>query len=87
MTTVRLPRVRSAFQASDEDWLEAVRREAVIRPLAEMSRPGRAAVLTAAAALGLSVPRIYRLVRDFREQPVTASMLSRRVPSGPAPLN
>jgi putative transposase len=82
MTTVRQPRVRPAFQASDEDWVEAVRREAVIRPLAEMSRPGRVAVLTAAGALGLSVPRIYRLVRDFREQPVTASMLPRR--SGPA---
>jgi putative transposase len=36
------------------------------------------AVQDAARHLGLSIPQIYRLVRDFRSQPVTASMLSCR---------
>ena len=68
--------------ASDEDWAEAVRREAVIRPLVEAPRLGRPAVLAAASSLGLSMPRIYRLVRNFRNHPVTASLAARR--SGPA---
>jgi putative transposase len=68
----------SSHAASEEDWAEAVRREAVIRPLAEAGRRGHVAVQDAARRLGLSIPQVYRLVRDFRGQPVTASMLPRR---------
>jgi putative transposase len=68
----------SSQVASEEDWTEAVRREAVIRPLAEAGRRGRVAVEDAARCLSLSIPQIYRLVRDFRSQPVTASMLPSR---------
>jgi putative transposase len=63
---------------SEKEWAEAVKKEAVIRPLAEGSKIGRAAVEAAAQALGLSVPRIYALVYAFRSQPATTSMLLRR---------
>jgi putative transposase len=82
MSPVRTSKVQSAHSASDEDWAEAVRREAAIRPLVEAPRLGRLAVQAAAKSLGLSVPRIYWLVRAFRDRPVTASMLPR--PPGPA---
>jgi putative transposase len=78
MTTVH-PRTRALVRAaSDEDWAEAVQKEAVIRPLAERPKLSRACVLAAAHLLGLSVPRIYVLVRAFRDQPMTTSMLARR---------
>jgi putative transposase len=78
MTTVH-PSTRAAVHAaSDEDWAEAVQKEAVIRPLAERSKLSRASVHAAAQLLGLSVPRIYALVRAFRGQPMTTSMLARR---------
>jgi putative transposase len=71
-------RPESFHSASEQDWAEAVRREAVIRPLAVSARPGSIAVKVASTRLGLSIPQIYRLVRGFRNLPVTASMLSRR---------
>ncbi|MBA3897993.1 MAG: transposase [Sphingomonadaceae bacterium] len=64
------------------DWAEAVRREAAIRPLIEAPRLGRLGVQAVATELGLSVPRIYSLIRTFRSRPVTASLLPR--PPGPA---
>jgi putative transposase len=82
MKVVGKPKRLPILQASDDDWAEAVRREAVIRPLAAMPRLGRSAVLAAAGILGLSEPRTYGLVRTFREQPVAASLLPRR--TGPA---
>lgn len=81
MTKARTPE-RSAFSASDTDWAEAVRREAVIRPLAGLSRPGRHEIEGASGTLGLSPPRVYALLRSFRAHPVTASLLPRR--PGPA---
>lgn len=71
-------RPESFHSASEQAWAEAVRREAVIRPLAVSARPGGIAVKVASTRLGLSIPQIYRLVRGFRNRPVTASMLSRR---------
>jgi putative transposase len=82
MSKVRTSKARSAHSASDEDWAEAVRREAAIRPLTEAPLLGRLAVQAAAKSLGLSVPRIYSLIRAFRSHPVTASMLPH--PPGPA---
>ena len=75
---VRRARHCSVHAASEADWAKAVRREAVIRPLAEAGRRGSVAVQDAARRLGLSVPQVYRLVRAFCGQPVTASMLSRK---------
>jgi len=72
---------QSPHAASDEAWAEAVRREAVIRPLAAVPRLSKAAVDVAARSLGLSAPRVYGLLRVFRRQPVTASLL----PTQPGP--
>ncbi len=69
---------RSAFSASDPEWAEAVRREAIIRPLSASGRLGRGAIKAAAVGLGLSEPRVYALLRRFHEHPVTASLLPRR---------
>jgi putative transposase len=67
----------------DGAWAEAVRRGAAIRPLAAAATNSRAAVRITAEALGLSVSQVYRLVRVFRGQPVTQSL----VVSRPGPRN
>jgi putative transposase len=73
---------QSLHAVSDAAWAEAVRREAVIRPLAAASQLGKVAVTVAARDLGLSAPRVYGLLRAFRRQPVTASLL----PTKPGPM-
>ena len=75
---VRASKGQSLHSASEAEWAEAVRREAVIRPLVNEPRLRRVDVQAAAESLGLSVPRIYWLIRAFRSKPVTASMLLRR---------
>ena len=72
------PKVLPIHSVAEVDWAEAVRREAVIRPLAGAARLGRAAAEAAAGKLGLSVPRLYWLIRAFRRHPVTASLLPGR---------
>jgi putative transposase len=72
----------SSPAVADEAWVEAARREAVIRPLAQTPRLTRLAVTTAAHALDVSVPHAYRLIRAFRRRPETASLLVSR--PGPA---
>ena len=74
--------VRSVLAVSDAAWAEAVRRAAVIRPLAAAPRLGKAVIAAAARRLGLSTPRIYGLLRIFRSHPVTAALLPTK--SGPA---
>ncbi len=69
---------RSVFSASEPEWAEAVRREAVIRPLSASGRLGRGAIKAAAITLGLSEPRVYALLRRFHDRPVAASLLPRR---------
>ena len=64
-----------ALDVSDEDWAEAVRREAVVRPLAA-PRTSRVAVTVAAQDLGLSTAQRYRLIQAFRKQPVTRSLVA-----------
>jgi hypothetical protein len=71
----RLGKIDALHSASDKDWAEAVRRAAIIRPLSESQRCGKAAVQAAAKSLGLSIPRTYRLVQNFRSHPLTASLL------------
>jgi hypothetical protein len=77
-----LSNAQSLHAVSDEAWAEAVRREAVIRPLAAAPRLSKAAIGVAARALGLSAPRVNGLLRAFRRQPVTASLL----PTKPGPM-
>jgi putative transposase len=72
---------QSPSSASDADWAEAVRREAVIRPLSAVSRLKSHLVAEASRKLGLSNRRIYGLLDGFRKNPVTASLLPRK--SGP----
>jgi putative transposase len=62
----------------EEDWSEAVRREGQVRPLAAAETNCRAVVRVAAAALGLSTAQVYRLIRQFRACPVTASLIVAR---------
>jgi putative transposase len=74
---------RSAQSASDADWAEALRRAAVIRPLAAMSRLDARSVEAATLRLALSERRVYALLHAFRDNPVTASLLPRK--PGPKP--
>jgi putative transposase len=56
-------------------WHEAVRRDAVIRSLAQCERPGRTAMVMAAKQLGLGVSQTYRLLNAFRRKPVTQTLI------------
>ncbi len=82
-----MPQVRVAarppavLSVSDAAWAEAVRREAVIRPLAAEPRLGKTTIAGAARQLGLGAAQVYSLVRAFRAHPVTASL----APSRPGP--
>ncbi len=69
---------KSPSSASDADWAEAVRREAVIRPLSAVPRLSSHQVAEASRRLGLSNRRIYGLLGAFRRNPVTASLLPRK---------
>jgi putative transposase len=71
-----IPSSAQALQEIPEPaWQEAVRRDAIIRSLAQCERPGRAAVVLAANQLGLSVSQIYRLLGAFRAKPVTQTLV------------
>jgi putative transposase len=63
------------LDVSEADWSEAVRREEQVRPLAAAATNCRAVVTAAAATLGLSTAQVYRLIRQFRQHPVTASLI------------
>jgi putative transposase len=71
------------IEMSDGAWAEAVRRAAIIRPLAAESTSSPAAVQAAADALGISVSQVYRLVRAFRGRPLTQSLVLNK--PGPRP--
>ena len=79
-----MPQVRVAtrppatLSIADAAWAEAVRREAVIRPLAAEPRLGKAAIAEAVQQLGLRAAQVYSLVRTFRAHPVTASLARSR---------
>ena len=76
MVTAGKPSISSRpLDVSEEDWSEAVRREAQVRPLVAAETSGRAVVRLAADALGLSTAQVYRLIRQFRAHPVTASLI------------
>lgn len=77
MSQSRKP-AQSLASASDADWAEAVRREAVIRPLSAASHLKSHLVAEASRQLGLSNRRIYGLLSAFRQNPVTTSLLPRK---------
>ena len=72
----------TTYSASDAEWAEAVRREAVLRPLSTQATLAPLEVKTAAHDLSLSRASVYKLLRVFRGNPVTASLLPRK--PGPA---
>jgi putative transposase len=53
-----------------------VAREAVIRKLISLERPGRSDFLRACHELGVRRTRLYELIRAYRERPVTSSLLA-----------
>lgn len=70
------------LEIDEEQWAKAVRREAAVRSLASQPRTNRAIVFTIARDLGLSVAQLYRLIRVYRANPVTQSIVANR--PGPA---
>ncbi len=73
-------------QADDDDWAVARIREAVLRRLiqqAEKSGPSGERALAAAQELKISLGYLYRLLRAYRADPRTRSLLPRR--PGPSP--
>jgi putative transposase len=56
-------------------WDEAVAREAVIRPIADEPKLGRAVVNGACRKLGLRRTRFYELLQAYRARPATSSLL------------
>src|SRR5690242_2644706 len=61
--------------ASDADWVMALQREAVLRPLAEQPRFAEPDIAEAASRLRLARVTIYRLVRRYRQRPQTSSLM------------
>jgi putative transposase len=72
----------TTHSASDAEWAEAVRREAVLRPLSTQASLAPLELKTAAHNLSVSRASVYKLLRIFRGNPVTASLLPRK--PGPA---
>jgi putative transposase len=64
-------------EATDVQWREACRREAVIRPLVEQEPLSREAAVRAAEQLGVSPRMVYRLAARFRRCPQTSSLAPR----------
>src|SRR5215472_10542349 len=62
-------------EAPHSEWSVALEREAVIRPLAELSRLTRTAVQQAVERLGLGRTSIYDLVHRYKQRPQTSSLL------------
>jgi putative transposase len=60
--------------ATDVQWWEACRREALIRPLAEQDSVSRQEADAAAKQLGMGRAMVYRLVARFRRRPQTSSL-------------
>ena len=56
-------------------WQEACRREAVVRPLAATPRLSRGCVIDACAKLGIGKSQLYELLRRYRADPRTTSLV------------
>ena len=72
-------RPRALAAIPEPDWQEACRREAVVRPLASGARRlSRTQVAAACEALGLGKSQLYELLRRFRTDPRTSSLVPGR---------
>lgn len=60
---------------AESAWQEACRREAVVRPLAANRRLSRGAVTDACAQLGIGRSQLYELLRRYRADPRTTSLV------------
>ena len=69
-------RNRDKLDVDDAKWQDAVAREAIIRPLARVTRLSPVDVATACRILGLRRSRLYALVERYRTAPVTSSLAS-----------
>lgn len=69
-------RNRDKLDIDDAKWQDAVAREAIIRPLAGVTRLSPVDVATACRILGLRRSRLYALVERYRTAPVTSSLAS-----------
>ncbi|CAO3439648.1 Mu transposase C-terminal domain-containing protein [Azospirillum argentinense] len=63
---------------AQEDWDLAVRRERVVKALAETPKRSRAMVAEGAAALGVTTNMVYRLIARYLEDPRTTTLLPRK---------
>jgi putative transposase len=63
------------LDVAEDDWSEAVRREAAVRPLAAAGIKSRPVLDAAAADLGISTSQLYRLIAHYRQHPVTGSLV------------
>ena len=61
--------------AEESEWLVALKRESVLRPLAAQSRPGAQRVDEAALELGLRRSVVYDLLKSYRQRSQTPSLL------------
>jgi putative transposase len=61
--------------APDSDWGTALEREAVIRPMAEERKLGKAAIEEASRHLRMSPALVYRLISRYRRRPKTSSLM------------
>jgi putative transposase len=62
-------------EVAEAAWQEACRREAVVRPLATGPRLSRQAVVEACAQLRLNKSQLYELLRRYRVDPRTTSLV------------
>lgn len=77
-----LKRKGDKFEVGEDEWLEAVAREAIVRPLAGGGRLSPTEIAVACRALGLRRARLYALIDRYRGEPVTSSLLAAK--PGPA---
>ena len=71
--TPRLP--KRPLDIPEDDWSEAVRREAAVRPLVAAGSNSRPVLDAAAAVLGISTSQVYRLIAQYRPHPLTGSLV------------
>jgi len=67
---------RDKLDIDDVKWQDAVAREAIVRPLASVTRLSPLDVATACRILGLRRSRLYALIERYRTAPVTSSLAS-----------
>jgi len=72
---VQKPMTESVDKIPEELWQVACAREAVIRPLAAISRVGRKEIEAAAMSLGIGRAYVYRLLAAYRDRSQTSTLV------------